>query len=280
MSRRRLALGVVVVLVALGIVSYRAVLDVAREGYWHGRRGWARINGRLVDVGGYRLYISCRGTGAPAVVLEAGLGSASSTWAQVAPGIAEFTRVCVYDRRGIGLSDALAPGTRSRAAEDVVADLRRLLDAHDVAPPFVAVGHSVGALHMRLFATRHPDTVAGIVLIDGSHEDQFARFAADLAEAERAAYVRHEQAGNFERLNQFDSAEQVRRAHDLPAVPLVVLSPQGQGRQAAWQAALAGLRPDARHLVVPGVGHFIHHDAPAVVVDAIRELVGRIRTGG
>lgn len=273
MSRRRVAVVIALVVLALGAASYRALLDLAREGYWHGRRGWARVTGRLVDVGGHRLYISCQGTGTPAVILEAGLGSASSTWQSVAPGIAAFTRVCAYDRRGIGLSDPLTPGTTSRAADSVVTDLQRLLGAHGVAPPFVLVGHSVGALHVRLFAVRHPEAVAGLVLVDGSHEDQFAAFAADLSEAQRVEYERHERAGNFERLNQFDSADQVRRAHDLPAVPLIVLSAAGDGRRAAWQADLARLRPDASHIVVPESGHFIHHDAPAAVIEAVRTLV-------
>ena len=110
MGFRRLAL-LTIVVCAVAAISYQNNFYLLRQGYWHARRGWALANGQLVDIGGYRLYISCRGSGTPVVVMDAGLETAGKkTWSAVAPAIAGYTTVCVYDRRGVGLSDGLPLG--------------------------------------------------------------------------------------------------------------------------------------------------------------------------
>ncbi|MGH9174506.1 MAG: alpha/beta fold hydrolase, partial [Vicinamibacterales bacterium] len=151
-----------------------------------------------------------------------------------------------------------------------------LLNEHAVPAPFVLVGHSTGGLIVRLYANSHPGEVAGLVLVDSSHEDQFERFAIMMAGGARGTYLDHEWGRNLERLNVVESGNQVRGARDLPAVPLFVLS-SAWGEISATvhrelQADLARLRPDARHRLVE-TGHFIQNEAPAVVVDAIREVV-------
>lgn len=249
----------------------------AREVYWHARRGWASFNRRLPDVGGYHLHITCEGAGGPPVIFEAGLGSDGRTWEAVADPLAGETQVCRYDRRGIGLSDPLAPGTGTRTAADIVRDLRRVLQAQEVRPPFILVGHSAGGLSMRLFAAQHPDEVAGLVLVDASHEDQYERKAASLPPAERDEYLRHEDGNNFEGLSQLRSAAEIRRAAPLPPVPLVVLSAPGDADHTALQSQLALLTSGATHHVVADAGHFIHVDRPGAVVEAIGALVRRVR---
>ena len=268
--RTRWTLGILVV--ATAAITYQYGMYVAREGYWHARRGWARANGQLVDLGGYRLYISCRGTGTPVVVMDAGFESSGKTWSAVTPSIAEFTTVCVYDRHGVGLSDGLAPGSGTRTASDVVADLRALLKAYGVPAPYVLVGHSVGGLHVRLYAARHPDDVAGVVLVDSSHEDRHQRYAPSLAE-QRAAYSRKQSGGNLERLDLVESSREVRDSRALPAVPLLVLSAKGTTAHDSLQADLARLRPDARHVIVTESGHYIQNDAPAIVIESLRQLL-------
>ncbi len=130
-----------------------------------------------VDVGGYRLYLQCIGAGSPTVVLEAGLGSPSEVWGLVQPGVARFTRVCAYDRAGVGGSDA---GPRPRTSGTIVAALHTLLRRAGVGGPYVLVGHSIGGFHARLYAHRYPREVAGMVLVDASHPDQLARELAAL----------------------------------------------------------------------------------------------------
>src|SRR6185503_3897824 len=125
--------------------------------------------GQLVDVGGHRLHLWCTGAGAPAVILEAGLGGTRADWGFVQPEIARFTRVCSYDRAGMGYSD---PGPSPRTARRIAAELGTLIDRSGLSGPVVLVAASAGGFAVRVFASDHTDRVAGLVLIDASHEDQ------------------------------------------------------------------------------------------------------------
>jgi pimeloyl-ACP methyl ester carboxylesterase len=127
--------------------------------------------GRLVEVGGYRLHLYCTGARSsrqPTVVLSPGAGDFAVDWGLVQPAIAESTRVCSYDRAGTGWSD---PGPEPRTLRQEAAELRLLLRNAGERSPYVLVGHSVGALVVRAFQEAWPDSVAGMVLVDPTHED-------------------------------------------------------------------------------------------------------------
>ena len=125
--------------------------------------------GQLVDVGGRRLHLLLRGTG-PTVVIEQGAGGPSLNWFPLLEQIAQFARVCLYDRAGSQWSDAVA-GPRS--LEDRVEDLHRLLTKADIPGPYVFVAHSFGGFLARLFALKYPGSVAGLVLVDTPHEESY-----------------------------------------------------------------------------------------------------------
>jgi pimeloyl-ACP methyl ester carboxylesterase len=139
----------------------------------------------LVDIGGgQRIYLECRGTGSPAVVLEAGYRSSARVWSEdlrqsgaprtmVLAGVAAYTRVCAYDRPGTvaPLKDDVRPSRSNvvpqpRTAPGVVADLHALLHAAGLPGPFVLAGHSLGGLFVRLYASTYPGEVVGLVLVD------------------------------------------------------------------------------------------------------------------
>jgi len=126
--------------------------------------------GKLIDVGGHRLYIECSGSGGPAVILQAGLGASSSAWAGIAPTVAGTTTICAYDRAGHGRSDDA--GQQDGIA--LATDLHTLLERAGVPGPYVLVGHSSGGPYVRVFAARYPDEVAGMVLLDPQPADAFA----------------------------------------------------------------------------------------------------------
>src|SRR5688572_15388488 len=133
--------------------------------------------GRLVDAGGYRLHLHCVGAGSPAVVFESGFGMSSNAWALVQPVVARLTSACSYDRPGYGWSDKPPdPRTGGRAAED----LHRALANAGIRRPYLLVGHSMGGGQVRLFASRYPTDVAGLVIVASGHEDWRTRnpFAA------------------------------------------------------------------------------------------------------
>ncbi|HXD11899.1 MAG TPA: alpha/beta hydrolase, partial [Anaerolineales bacterium] len=130
---------------------------------------------QLIDIGGYRLHLYCMGEssdGSPTVILEQGLGGTSPAWALVQPEVAKVTRVCAYDRAGLGWSDPAPKGT-PRDGEEVAKELHTLLQKADIAGPYVMVGHSSGGLYALFFAHQYSKDVVGLVLLDSSHPDQW-----------------------------------------------------------------------------------------------------------
>ncbi len=122
--------------------------------------------GNLVDVNGHHMHINCKGSGSPTVLIDAGNGSFSVEWMPIQDELSPATRVCVYDRSGYGWSEA-GPGPRDGI--QVVSELHDLLQAAGEAGPYVLVGHSLGGVHVRLFAATYPDEVTGLVLVDTAH---------------------------------------------------------------------------------------------------------------
>ena len=121
--------------------------------------------GRIINIGGRTLHLNCSGQGSPTVVLEAGLGDSSLVWGLVQPKLATATRVCSYDRSGTAWShDAGPQHGLSHAAEDLDS-LLRISGEH---PPYLLVGHSWGGWLITVYARRHLESVAGIVLVDSS----------------------------------------------------------------------------------------------------------------
>lgn len=132
-----------------------------------------------VDIGGRSLRYKCTGEGTPTVVIEPGGGVSLETvfswgkpigWAVIVPQTAKLTRVCVYDRAGLGRSDA-AP--LPRTSLDVAKDLHALLERADIAPPYIFVGQSFGGMNARMFASLYPQTIAGMVPPPTPGESEF-----------------------------------------------------------------------------------------------------------
>ena len=131
---------------------------------------------RLVEIEpGRSLNIYCVGTGNPTVIFESGLGGGTPSWAPIQAIIATHNRTCSYDRAGINFSD---PSNRAGSSANIVDDLHHLLVAASIEPPYVMVGHSYGGMTVRLFADKYPNEVAGMVLVDPTHEDQSEGFRA------------------------------------------------------------------------------------------------------
>ena len=152
--------------------------------------------GQLVDVGGHRLHVWTRGEGSPAVLLEAGVAASSLSWARVQPALAAFTRVCAYDRAGLAWSDAASSRpTFARILEDLGAVVATLgtgpWAALGAGARVVLVGHSFGSLIVRGYAARHPEQVAGLVLVDPPMEwlDRAPTQAGLLRRARQASVI-------------------------------------------------------------------------------------------
>jgi pimeloyl-ACP methyl ester carboxylesterase len=142
--------------------------------------------GQLVTVGDYSMHISCVGQGSPAIILDAAGGNSSASWGLVQPEISRSTRVCAYDRAGMGWSER---GPTPRDLEQHAGELRSLLSGAGIDAPYVLVGHSYGARVALVYAKTYPSEVAGMALIDPGKLDDDARFppenGAELAAEER-----------------------------------------------------------------------------------------------
>jgi pimeloyl-ACP methyl ester carboxylesterase len=157
-------LGLVVALFALAVAGaiYQAIATERAE------RAYPPP-GEMVDVGGYSLHIHCVGQGSPTVVLDAGSGGFSAQWVRVQREVSGTTRVCSYDRAGMGWSEM---GPEPRDAKQISSELHALLEGADIESPYVLVGHSFGGLYVRTYAARYPDEVAGVVLVDSTSPKQ------------------------------------------------------------------------------------------------------------
>jgi pimeloyl-ACP methyl ester carboxylesterase len=119
--------------------------------------------GTRYEVDGRHLLLHRSGSGGPAVVFLPGAGLVGFDYLNITEQVSSFTTSVLYDRAGTGWSDS---ARLPRRAEEVVDELRRLLQASDIPGPYVLVGHSLGGAYARRYAQSYPDEVAGIVLLD------------------------------------------------------------------------------------------------------------------
>lgn len=293
--------------------------------------------GQMVDVGGHRLHVHCIGTGSPTVVLEAAAPGWSLYWSLVQPEVAKVTRVCAYDRAGLGWSER---GPLPRTGQRMARELHRLLERAGIIGPYVLVGHSLGGFVARLYRQDHPDDVVGMVLVDAGHELEmrqaefrtFANAGKSMLPAMRAMTILGipRLLASFDNLPPFltsqeakvpeairpmlragwlrtsyittladegealiETLEQVRHSGSLGDLPLVVVTATGpvwwpdmpgQVNQTKFrkmwldlQQELTKLSSTSRQVFADQSSHFIQFDQPALVIDAIRQMVSTSR---
>ena len=227
-------------------------------------------------------YITA-GHGSPAVVFESGLGDGKESWRTIFAEVGKSTMVVAYDRGGHGASTAHSP---DRSAKEIVEELRSLLKAVHIDPPFVLVGHSIGGLYANLFARTYPDEVASVVFVDARHEDFSKRCKAAKARVcgPPAFLMRLVGGGTMEEYKSApDSMQQVRDAGAFPPVPIAVLTGthrllEGPTFNRIWletQKEMSGMSPKGKHLICDHCGHYVHKDDPGLVIDAIRDAIAR-----
>ena len=242
-------------------------------------------SGKLVDVGGGRLWMETAGSGGPTVVLEYGLGGPVNTWQGIFPEIAKFTRVVQYHRPGYGRSDApWGPYNFTNTATN----LRTMLQRANIPGPYVLVGHSLGNAHIRAFAHLYPSEVAGMVFIDPVNARVFELATAkEKAEDEKwvKEFLLRAPAGPKAEIiflttedKDLKTLKALKRPPDVPMIVLV--AGQNEANGASWKRSVieeygpwvydgseAGLVLDA------GSTHYIHRDNPDLVLSSIRRVV-------
>jgi pimeloyl-ACP methyl ester carboxylesterase len=272
----------------------------------------------LVDVGEYSLYIDSIGDGTPTVVLDSGLGQDRNLWREVISLMRDNppTRVCVYDRLGLGQSanPQLVLEKTPRTSQDMVDDLHALLVNANIPGPYVLVGHSLGGFTARLYASQYPEEVVGMLLVDAGHPDEMSRALALLPHesADESPAIKNLRqwytivlSDPLKVAEYYDwqtSCAQVRATGSLGDIPLVVLTrdvvnPKAQlalmrqfcgddfpselneriDREAlVLQEELVGLSSNSVHIIVKDSSHLIPTDRPDSVVDAILKVLAEV----
>ncbi|NIJ21778.1 pimeloyl-ACP methyl ester carboxylesterase [Sphingomonas naasensis] len=290
---RGLALFLTWIAAALGAAPAAALPDDAVEGRF--------------DIGGRAIHLRCQGAGAPVVVVDAGFGTAAAEdqgWRRIADRIAPVTRVCLYDRAGLGGSDPAAQ--RPRTSLDAATDLRSALRRARVPGPYLLVGHSIGGLHAQVFASRFPADTAGLVLVSSTHPDQTRRWLALLppaAPGEEKAITEAralltsrlaDRGTNAESLDVSASEDQARALRSLGAKPLIVATHSPRFRMVPglseplavkledatqdMQKGFLSLSSQARQNIAANAGHGLPHEDPGFVVDNILQGVAAVRS--
>src|SRR5687767_3363894 len=271
--------------------------------------------GELVDVGGYRLHINCTGTDSPTVIIVSGLGDWLTSWGGVVqPEVAKTTRVCTYDRAGLGWSEAAPlPSDAAQFAKE----LYTLLQNASIPGPYVMVGHSLGGFIVRVFAHDYASEVAVVVLIDSMNPKQvnqslsnslarmfcfqtvLARFGVARLlvklpaiapsvgpnqEAYYPLYIRPQSlqttANEYKALPASGAeAAAVKSFGDLPLIVLTAKLNDNPGWP-EWQAELLQLSSNSQHLFADNSGHTIQLDEPEAAVAAIIQMVQQVREIG
>lgn len=272
--------------------------------------------GKMVDVGGYRLHLNCMGSGSPTVVIESGWGNSSSVWGWVQPEVAKTTRVCTYDRAGMGWSE-ISP--EPRTAREFAKELHTLLIKTNEPGPYVLVGHSLGGYTVRVYANDYPADVSGVVFVDPQNipiseastpkpapkpgafslPQLLARIGIvrllagplgaieDLPEKDKQANTansvnpRSVQTFWDEAKGMSEGVAQARSVTTLGELPLIVLS-RGKGMDAdseASQSRYLQLSTNNLHLVADQSDHGIIIEQPDAVVGAIMKMIEMVREG-
>jgi pimeloyl-ACP methyl ester carboxylesterase len=231
-----------------------------------------------VDVGGRMLRMKTLGEGSPAVVLEIGLGGPLEVWDLVQPELARHTTVVAYDRVGA------VEQKESLTGEDIARELHAALHRAGIEPPYVLVGQSFGGVYNRLFASMYPDEVAGMVLLDPTHEDFLAWLHVHHPKERLSKhFIRKLAAAAGVR----ETLTQLKLAGPLPNVPVVVVTgtkfiddplriealPVWTEVHRRWVTSL----PHGRHVLAANSGHGVPIEVPDLVVHLVREVVESAR---
>jgi pimeloyl-ACP methyl ester carboxylesterase len=257
----------------------------------------------MVEVGPHRIETIMYGAGGPPVVIEPSFGGTAGEWDAIAERLAGETTVIAYNRAAYGASSRARD---RRSAGQIADDLAGVLNGLKIVDPVILIGHSMGGVYARAFAARHSGRVAGMVLVDSSHEGQWAilpahyslknRLLASLLVPQIVLFSRKKLRGGSDRwsivreyltFKQLTAVDQALAPGGLGDRPLTVLT-RGQGAadsDGLWQAwyglqrELAGLSSNSRHVVSDSPQHYLHEGDPDLIVTSVIDVIRSARDG-
>lgn len=268
--------------------------------------------GQIVMVDGHKMHIYCTGEneiGKPTVILDSGAGDNWESWRRVQPEVAKRTRVCSYDRSGLGFSET-AKNDHSNVT--VAKELEELLQVANIQPPYIMVGHSIGGFNIRLFAQNNKDKIVGLVFVDPSLEGMqkseeslsakisfglisvLARYVTGTGlyrliltafpdfrpyttsnAVSRAGVATVKVMNTTIKESKNVSYDAVKSADNFGSVPLIVLTSKETAAYDPswlfWSKDLARTSSNGKQITVKDSSHYIQIDQPQIIVDSIIE---------
>ncbi|MDH5675424.1 MAG: alpha/beta hydrolase [Myxococcales bacterium] len=232
------------------------------------------------------------GTGAPTVVISSGVDCSKNGYHALQEGLAKTTRVIAYDRPGTG--DA-PPNSEPPTLDFMIDDMKAVLEKLDAPPPYVLIGHSMGAHIIRYYANAHPEEVAGLVMLDGPHEDWFRHIRDNWSKKEIDDYfvfwsITEKDGRLLERPEYETNCDMLRGIEIDPSIPVLMFTGDNarhfrktdpgrevdRRRWAEMQGNLIEGHPDAKHIIDFETGHWMHRDKPEEVLQEIKSFIERI----
>lgn len=221
----------------------------------------------LVHIGDYSIFMTCDGEGSPTIIFENGLGWNVDTWNDVYPTVAETTRVCRYDRLGVGFSDSV-PQATPRSSLEQARDLHAVLEIGEIEGPYVLVGHSIAGYMLVSFTHLYPDEVLGAVFVDASIPENQQGMLQSGPEPHVRGSERLDIRASYQELREGD-------AWDFGDRPIVVLIARHRFEPAQTEQWILASRAhvrrstNAQQIIAEDSGHYIQNDQPDLVIDAI-----------
>ncbi|MFE4118722.1 alpha/beta fold hydrolase [Priestia sp. YIM B13448] len=239
--------------------------------------------GRMQDIGGIKLYYEFfeKQDENVTIIFESGYGCTCDYWNPIKEEISKFAQFFIYNRSGLGESEQDA---RPKDSNQSVENLHILLQNANIKPPYVLVGHSIGGVNVRLYASKYPEEVAAIILLDSCHEDQNKIMPPLFTEETRSIYFNQFSVeGSLNEIQ--NSFEQIDKVNSLGGIPLTVVSAGLQSYHttesfAAWnlfQRDLTRLSKKSKHIIVEDAGHLLHVDQPQIVISIIKSTLKEIK---
>ncbi|NOQ27998.1 MAG: alpha/beta fold hydrolase [Bacteroidales bacterium] len=250
------------------------------------------IKEEKVSIGDYSINYKNSGKGEHIIIFESGLGMSSETWTEIQAKLSENYRVISYDRSGYGKSE----NSKSvRSIDNIVNDLKLLLDKIDTPAPYILVGHSLGGYVIRNFAKLYPEKVSGMVMIDSYHENLFKMLRDSMPESEWNKYLGTEYKNNdtlsgveserVEFMKTVLSNEEFKIPNHIPVHVLTSLEPsQDTSRfvnvimdlHEKLSLSFVTENDNVNQTITKSSGHFIYLKESELVISAIDNVIKRI----
>lgn len=227
---------------------------------------------RYVDVSGTKFNVKTIGKQGTPVIFESGIGSSLDSWKNIPDSVAHLTKVFAYDRAGVGKSDTIAA---PRTIPNMVEELRQLLQAEKIKPPYVFVAHSMGAYVSRYYATQYPEETKALLLIDPSPDRLYDSYSEqeykEFKDFGDKSYANSSIGVKREWENYLMNRKYVQNEVLSDQFPIVIVSAT-QWDFFTFHRGMMNQNMRSKHLKVEG-SHDVHQEKPSLIVDLIGELL-------